>query len=251
MKTQLRQAVENGGVAYGAWLFLREPLVAEAASKAGYDYVCIDMQHGLCGFDLLPSMLLAVGTGPATALVRVPENDSWLIGRALDAGAMGVIVPMVNNAQQAAAAVAACRYAPLGQRSIGPIGAMTRYPRYVETANQDVLCIPMIETAEAVGNLASILAVPGVDAVYIGPADLSLTLGLRPGIDQPDASFQNALAAVVDGCAERGIISGLHASAQIAGQRRAAGFQMITVAYDLMPITTALLADLETARKES
>ncbi|MGB8862035.1 MAG: aldolase/citrate lyase family protein, partial [Ilumatobacteraceae bacterium] len=165
MHHQLRIASE-AGVALGAWIFLREPLLSEAASKAGYDYVCIDLQHGLVGFEDLTAHLQAVALGSAAPIVRVPWNEPWMIGRALDAGALGVIIPMVNTADEAARAVAACRYAPQGERSIGPIGAMTRHPSYFRHANSAVMCIVMIETAQAVANIDEILSVPGIDAVY-------------------------------------------------------------------------------------
>lgn len=246
MKNQLKTASENDS-ALGAWMFLREPLLAEQASKTGYDYVCIDLQHGLAGFELMPTMLQAVGAGPAAAVARVPWNDSWMIGRALDAGAIGVIIPMVNTAEQAEAAAAACRYAPTGERSVGPIGAMTRHPGYFREAN-DVMCIVMIETEEAVRNVDAIAAVPGVDALYVGPADLSLSLGLRPLPDQEDERFHNALSAVVAACERNNILPGVHASAELAAARRAAGFRMITVAFDHAPVMASLARDLAVAR---
>jgi 4-hydroxy-2-oxoheptanedioate aldolase len=235
------------GAALGAWMFLREPLIAEQASRGGYDYVCIDLQHGLAGFDQLPALLQAIGNGPSTALVRVPWNESWMIGRALDAGAHGVIVPMVNTAEEAERAVAACRYAPGGERSIGPIGAMVRHPGYFRAVDA-VQCFVMIETAEAVANLAEIAAVPGLSGLYVGPADLSLSLGLSPRADQSDERFQQALADVVAACAANDIIPGVHADADLAAGRRAAGFRMITVAFDHAPVLAALAGDLEKAR---
>lgn len=246
MDNRLRDAAADGS-ALGAWMFLREPLIAEQASKQGYDYVCIDLQHGLPGFDQLPDMLAGVASGPAASIVRVPWNESWMIGRALDAGAVGVIVPMVNTADEAAAAAAACRYAPNGERSIGPMGAMTRHPGYFRSAG-DVMCIVMIETVEAVENVAEIAAVPGVDALYIGPADLSMSMGLRPSADQDDQRFHDALAAVVDACNTNGIIPGVHASAELAAARREAGFEMITISFDHAPVMASLAADLTLGR---
>lgn len=233
--------------AFGAWMFLREGLLAEHASRNGYDYVAIDLQHGLSGFDELPNLLQAVGNGPATPVVRVPWNEAWMIGRALDAGALGIIVPMVNSAEQAERAVAACKYAPAGERSIGPIGAMTRHPGYFRSAG-DVMCFAMIETAEAVENVEAIAAVPGLAGLYVGPADLSMTLGLRPAADQTDERFHEALAKVVAACERNGIIPGVHASPELAAERKAAGFKMITVGFDHAPAIAALSADLETAR---
>jgi 4-hydroxy-2-oxoheptanedioate aldolase len=247
MHHQLRTASETG-VALGAWMFLREPLLSEAASKAGYDYVCVDLQHGLAGFDDLSTHLQAIALGSAAPIVRVPWNEPWMIGRALDAGALGVIVPMVNTAAEAAKAVAACRYAPQGERSIGPIGAMTRHQSYFRQANADVMCIVMIETVQAVANIDEILAVPGIDAVYIGPADLSLTLGLAPMSDQTDERFHDALGTVVAACERHGVIPGVHATPALAAARRDAGFRMITVGFDQGPAVAAFASDLERAK---
>jgi 4-hydroxy-2-oxoheptanedioate aldolase len=247
MHHQLRTAAEQD-VALGAWIFLREPLLAEAASKAGYDYVCVDLQHGLVGFEDLSAHLQAIALGSAAPVVRVPWNEPWMIGRALDAGALGVIVPMVNTAEEAARAVAACRYAPQGERSIGPIGAMTRHQGYFRAANTDVMCIVMIETEQAVANIDDILAVPGIDAVYIGPADLSLTLGLAPMSDQSDQRFHDALGTVVAACERHGVIPGVHANPALTPARREVGFRMITVGFDHAPAVAAFASDLQQAR---
>lgn len=247
MHHQLKQAAAEGA-ALGAWMFLREPLISEMASKAGYDYVGIDLQHGLSGYEQLDAHLQAVCLGGATPVVRVPWNEPWMIGRALDAGALGVVVPMVNSPEEAARAVAACRYAPTGQRSVGPIGAMTRHAGYFRSADADVMCIVMIETVQAVARIDDILSVPGIDAVYVGPADLSLTMGLPPLADQRDPRFHEALATVVAACERHGVTPGIHASAALAAARREAGFRMITVAFDHAPVAASLAADLTQAR---
>ena len=127
--THLRQVWDRGDTALGAFLFFREPLIAEAAALAGYDYVCIDMQHGLQSFEHTVTMLYAMARTDSTPIVRVPWNEPSIIGRVLDAGAYGVIVPMVNTADEARAAVAACRYAPIGSRSMGPVGVSARAGR--------------------------------------------------------------------------------------------------------------------------
>lgn len=246
---QLRQVISEGGTAVGAWMYLSEPLLAEAASLAGYDYVCVDLQHGTAGLEHLTQFIQAIAVGGATPLVRVAENQAWLIGKALDAGAMGVIVPMVNTPEEAARAVAACRYAPQGSRSVGPVAAMTRHGQgYVGSANDQVFCAVMIETADAVSRVGEILAVPGVDAAYIGPADLSLTLGLPPGLDQPDQSFRDALAAVVEAAAANSVVAGIHSTAALCPTRHAGGFRMITVSYDHGPVMASLRADLKASR---
>lgn len=231
--------------ALGAWLFLREPLTAEAAARIGYDYVCVDLQHGYASQVDALAMIQAAGGAGAIPVVRVASNDPTMIGQALDAGALAVIVPMVNTAAEAAKAVAACRYAPLGNRSFGALAAMDRYSGdYVEQSNASVVCIPMIETAEALANLDEILDVPGVDAIYVGPVDLSLTLGLPPETDHDDEKFRDAIRTIVDACNRRGIVAGIHADADLAKKWTDAGFKMITVGYDRTPMLAGMKADL-------
>ena len=245
----LRERWNAGATTLGAWMFLREPLITEAAGDAGYDYVCIDMQHGLASYTDAVAMVQALARTAATPIVRVPWNEPSMIGRVLDAGALGVIIPMVNTPEDAARAVSACRYAPTGARSLGPIGAMVRHGvKYIGWANERVACLPMIETAEAVANIDEILAVPGIDAIYVGPADLSLTLGLPPLMDNKDPRFQDALVTILDACRRHGVVAGIQASAALAETRAAQGFQMITVGYDHMPVVAALRADLATSR---
>ena len=247
----MRGVWERGGTALGGWLFLREPLVAEAAALSGYDYVCVDMQHGLQSYEHAVTMLYAMARTPTTPIVRVPWNDPAIIGRVLDAGAHGVIIPMVNTAEQARAAVAACRYAPLGSRSMGPVGVSARAGRegYYGSANAKTLCIPMVETREAVENIDEIVAVPGVDAIYIGPADLSITYGLEPRTDQDDPDWNAALVRVREACDRAGVVPGVHADAALAGKRRAQGFRMITVGFDLGSVMVGIRADLAKARQ--
>lgn len=249
MTTHLRQVWDRGETALGAFLFFREPLIAEAAALAGYDYVCIDMQHGLQSFEHTVTMLYAMARTETTPIVRVPWNEPSIIGRVLDAGAYGVIVPMVNTADEARSAVAACRYAPVGARSMGPVGVSARAGReYFGTANENVLCIPMIETKQAVQNVDEIAAVPGIDALYIGPADLSITYGLAPKADQADAEWNEAIDRVKAACERNGVIPAIHAEAGLAEKRRSAGWKMITVGFDLGNVMSGLRAQLAEAR---
>jgi len=244
----LRDIWNSGGTAVGAWVLLREPLIAESAALAGFDYVSLDLQHGLLSYGDLEGMVQAVVAGGSVPLVRTPWLDHWMIGRALDAGAAGVIAPMVNNAADAERVAQACRYAPQGNRSIGPIAVGVRQPNYSATANDRVLCIVMIETKEAVDNIDAILSVPGIDAVYIGPSDLSLSYGLPPSAEQKAPVFLDALQKVYDACIRHGVVPGIHANSAVAADRHALGYRMITVGYDLGPMQTAMAADLQVGR---
>ncbi|MFN0088874.1 MAG: HpcH/HpaI aldolase family protein [Acidimicrobiales bacterium] len=245
----MKAAWREGRAALGGWLSLANPPGAEAAAGLGFDYLCVDLQHGLADYAQMLSMLLAIGPAEVTPIVRAPWNEPGVIGRALDAGAMGVVIPMVNSADEAARAVSACRYAPAGTRSYGPVRA-ARYAGagYFDEANAEVACIPMIETVQAVERLDEILDVEGIDAVYVGPADLAVSMGLRPGLDQADADWNEALRLVVAGCAKRGIAPGIHAAAHLAAARAEAGFRMITISGDFLALEAGMRADVRTAR---
>ena len=165
-------------------------ITAETAARQGFDYVCVDTQHGAIDYQAAVGMFQAIELGGGTPITRVPWNEQGIIGKMLDAGAQGVIVPMVNTREQAEAVVRSCRYAPEGSRSFGPTVAGMRHADYVAWAGTAVAVIPMIETTEALGNLDEIMSVPGVDAIYVGPADLSLSLGLKPRNNDGEAALR-------------------------------------------------------------
>jgi 4-hydroxy-2-oxoheptanedioate aldolase len=229
----IREAWAAGRSALGAWLMIPSAFSAEIIAHGAYDWVCVDMQHGVIDYAQMVTMLQAVSSTDVTPLVRVPWNEPGIIGKSLDAGARGVIIPMVNSRADAERAVRACRYAPLGARSYGPIRA-NYYAGfdYFAHANDDVLCIVMVETREAVDQLDEILSVAGVDAVYVGPADLSVTLGLPPAPDHDAASFTEALARILDSCAAHGVVPGIAGNQRTAPKRIEQGFRLVEVAAD-------------------
>jgi len=237
----------SGDVALGAWLSIPSSVSAEAVALAGFDYVCIDMQHGLVDYSDSVTMLQAVTTGASTPVVRVPENQFGHIGKALDAGAMGVIVPMVNSVEECAAAVSAGRYAPEGGRSFGPsrVSAVEGTDYYTE-ANRTVSIIPMIETVQAVEALDEILGVDGVTAIYVGPADLSISMGLPPANEEPE--FHAVLDRIVAACGRHGVVPGIHTTPATAPDRIRRGFTMVTITSDLNALRSSIAADLESIR---
>jgi len=249
--SRLARVWNGGGTALGMFVFTRiDSVVIEAVADIGLDFLCVDLQHGMLEYRDMVAVFTALAHGDTTPVVRVPANEPAAIGRVLDAGAIGVIVPMVNSAADAKAAVAACRYAPTGgTRSYGPIRSRVIYGNdYSETVNDRVLCIPQIETAEAVAHADEIMAVPGVAAVYVGPTDLSLTLGLPPNLDNP-GPFNAALDDVVAAARRHNVVPGVHASTALAAARQASGFRMITIANDLAMIVGAFTGELAAARK--
>ena len=245
----MRDRWTAGEAALGGWLAIPSAFSAEIVARCDFDYVCVDTQHGLNDYSDSWKMLQAVNLGSATPLVRVPWNEPGVIGKSLDAGARGIIVPMVNTRTEAEAAVRACRYAPEGSRSFGPARVLRQEgPDYYAHANVDVAVIPMIETAEAVENVDDILSVPGVDAAYVGPSDLSLTLGLPPGNNDGNDAFDEALAAIVAGCVRHGVVAGCHTSAELCQRRIQQGFGMITITSDVVALTRALDDEMRRAR---
>lgn len=245
----LKQKWANGDVTLGCWLSMGSWIAAEMLTGIDFDYINVDLQHGLSDYSEALASLAAMQRHEATPTVRVPWNEPGIIGKVLDAGAMGVIIPMVNSVAEAEAAVSACRYAPAGARSYGPArAAMALGANYASEANDKVACIPMIETVQAIENLDAILDVPGIDAVYVGPADLSISLGLPPGSDQEAQSFNDALAAVVDGCRARGITPGCHTTSALAAKRIEQGFRMLTITSDSLGMQAGARSALAEAR---
>lgn len=236
----------------GYWVVLDSPVSTERVARLGYDYVALDAQHGLMGYSGWLHGLMAIDAAGAAGIVRVPSNNAAFIGQALDAGAAGVIIPLVNNAEEAAAAVKAVRYPPHGMRSYGPMRSALRIGPVPAEADATVLCLAMIETPEGLENVKEICAVPGIDGVYIGPSDLCLAVGGKFPND-PDVAeeFNTALVAIREAAQAAGVIAAIHtASGEIARQRIAEGFTFVTVASDLTHLEIAAASHLSTARGE-
>lgn len=247
---RLKQIWREGGQVVGGWLALGDSFAAELMARQGFDALCVDLQHGLATLhDLLP-MLQAISQTETVPLVRVPWNDPATIMKALDAGAYGVIVPLVNNRDEAERAAAACRYPPRGIRSYGPIRAAAYAGAdYAAQANDELLCIVMIETEQGLANLDEICATPGVDGIYIGPSDLSLALGLAPRLDNDDPRHSAAVARILESAQRHGIAAGIH-TAGVAGSARclAQGFGWVTLTSDAVCISLAASQQLRQLR---
>ncbi len=235
----------------GYWVVLDAPVATERVARLGYDYVVLDGQHGLLDYSGILHGLTAIDAGATSVgLVRVEANNPTPIGRALDAGAGGVIVPLIDTAADAADAVDAARYPPTGRRSFGPTRAALRVGPAPADADAAVLVFAMIETAAGLRNVAEICAVPGLDGVYIGPSDLRLALGGRtptdPGLDD---EFEAALRRVREAAAEAGVAAGIHTfDGRTAARRLSEGFTFATIAADLDHLVGIAATHLADAR---
>jgi 4-hydroxy-2-oxoheptanedioate aldolase len=248
----LKRAWNEGRTAFGLWSVMPGSFGAELVSGSGVDYVCVDQQHGIIDYHSMVPMLQAIGAAGATPLSRVLSNDPFLIMKALDAGAWGVIVPMIDTAEAAARAVAACRYPPRGIRSWGPTRAsLTLGSSNPEDLGAEVLCLVMIETREGLENAEEISATPGLDGVYIGPSDLALSLGLAPTLEVTEDAHLEAVNRIREACRRNGIAAGIQsASGEWARRHAEAGFDLVTVTTDAKLLVNAARREVEAARGE-
>jgi 4-hydroxy-2-oxoheptanedioate aldolase len=229
-----RELLAQGRIVLNGWSVIPGGFLAEVMASLGWDALTIDMQHGMIGQPDMVAMLQAISTTALTPMVRLAANDPTLIGQALDAGAMGVICPLVNSPEEAAAFVAACRYPPHGIRSSGATRAMIYAGfDYGAAADGQVLKFAMIETADALAHLDEIAATAGLDGLYVGPSDLSLALGGSQGFDKDEPQMLEAYRAVADACRRNGLTAGVHtASPAFAARMAELGFRFITLVGD-------------------
>jgi 4-hydroxy-2-oxoheptanedioate aldolase len=231
---QARELLAQGRIVLNGWSVIPGGFLAEVMASLGWDALTIDMQHGLIGQPDMAAMLQAISTTALTPMIRLAANDPTLIGQALDAGAMGVICPLVNSPEEAAAFVAACRYPPHGIRSSGATRAMIYAGfDYGAAADGQVLKFAMIETADALARVDEIAATAGLDGLYVGPSDLSLALGGSQGFDKDEPQMLEAYRAVADACRRNGLTAGIHtASPAFAARMAELGFRFITLVGD-------------------
>lgn len=233
-ENRLRQAWKQGGAIVNGWLAIPSGFSAETMAHQGWDSLTIDMQHGVVDYQAAVNMLTAISTTQTVPVVRVPWLEPGILMKMLDAGAYALICPMVNTREDAERLVAATHYPPMGNRSMGPIRA-TLYggADYQPKANETIVVFAMIETRQALDNLDDILSVPGLDAVYIGPADLSLALGCTPQFDDVEPPVAAAIDHILARAKAHGVVAGIHnGSPEAALKRIAKGFQFVTIASD-------------------
>ena len=233
-ENRLRTLWQADLAAFNGWLAIPNSFSAEVMAHQGWDTLTIDLQHGVVDYQAMVTMLQAISTTPTVPVVRVPWLEPGIIMKTLDAGAYGVICPMINSREDAQRLVAYSHYAPQGTRSFGPVRA-TLYggADYPSQANRTVVVFAMIETTQALDRLDDILSVEGLDAIYIGPSDLSLSMGCRPIFDDVDAPVAQAIAHIAERAKAHGVVCGIHngiASGALA--RRDLGYRFLTVGSD-------------------
>ena len=250
MTNGVKAAWAAGKHVVNGWLAIPSSFSAEVMAQAGWDSLTVDIQHGVQDYQSMVACFQGMQPHGVTPLVRVPWNEPGIIGKCLDGGAKGVICPMVNTEEEARALVSFCRYPPKGARSFGPIRSGI-YGASADTnaENDDILVIPMIETKTALDNLEAIVSVPGVDAIYIGPSDLSLSLGMAPLQDRQEPEFLAVLDRIRTTAQKHGVKACIHTmTGAYSKQMFERGFNLATIMNDSGLMLTAARAQVAIAR---
>jgi 4-hydroxy-2-oxoheptanedioate aldolase len=254
MANNVKQIWASGKAVVNGWLAIPSGFAAEVLAQTGFDSVTVDLQHGVQDYQSMVACFQAMQSHPVTPMVRVPWNEPGIIGKVLDAGAYGVICPMVNTREQAEAFVSYAKYPPRGARSNGPIrvGMYGEAGTYQTVANDETLALPMIETREAVANLDAILDVPGIAGVYIGPSDLGFSHGLVPKLDREEPEMLRIFDRVIEATGRRGLHAGIHTgTAAYAARAIGMGFRLVTLANDVSLMAMAAKAGVAQIRAGS
>jgi 4-hydroxy-2-oxoheptanedioate aldolase len=233
-ENKLRTLWKNGGVAVNGWLGIPSSASAEGMARCGWDSLVVDLQHGLVDYTDAVPMLQAISQTETTPMARVPWNMPDIIMKLLDAGAYGIICPMINTPAECEEFIQNCRYAPRGRRSFGPIrAAMYGGPDYWKFANETILTIAMIETQQALDNLDAILKVDSLDAIYVGPSDLGLSLGHQPMADPTAPKVMDAIKFIIDTAKKHKVPAGIHCGQPAwAREMIGLGYQLVTLGND-------------------
>lgn len=233
MTNPVKEKLKVGKASVGTWICMGNPDVSEQLAMLGFDWLTFDLEHGSMTIPDVQRMMQAMSNTDCIPLARVPVNEPVYFKWVLDAGARGVVVPYVNTREEAIDAVRACKYPPQGIRGCGPRRASRYYSsltEYVKNANEDILIVIMIETQTALDNIDEILSVPGVDAVFVGPTDLSLSLNIFEQIDHP--KFKSAISRILDVCRRHGVAPGMHCSENNINEALSMGFKFCCLNYD-------------------
>lgn len=253
MKTnRMKQVWKNGGCAFGMWADLGCTASIEAMCELDLDWILLDGEHGMTSYEGVLPLMQCMNGCSTTAVVRTPSSDWVPIKRVLDMGAEGVMVPQVKTAEEVQRIVAQCRYAPEGNRGIGPYRASRfelDFEDYFKRANEEIAVVVQIENRQAVANLDAILDVKGLDGIFVGPADLSLDMGFFPNIDHPDV--QKVINTIVKKATDKGLPVGYYCnSGEEALEIQARGFRMISICNDMAVLSSRLRRERRVAAGE-
>ena len=251
-KNKLKQIFSEGKAVVNGWLQIPSSFSAEVMAHQGWDSLTIDMQHGVIDYPNALQMLQAISTTDVVPMARVNWNEPGQIMKILDAGSYGVICPMVNNREEAEKFVQACLYPPKGYRSLGPIrGLLYGGSDYAKHADKEILKLAMIETKEALDKLDKIMSTPGLDGIYIGPADLSLAIDTEPGFDKEKSSPTfPVIENILKHAKKNNIVAGIHnATPEYAAKMIEMGFQLVTAGSDQRYMSDGAKSVLEKLKK--
>jgi 4-hydroxy-2-oxoheptanedioate aldolase len=245
MTTRMQRVWERGDAVLNGWLSIPSTVTAEMVARQDYDAIVVDLQHGLIDYQTALAMIQAIeAASDATVIGRPPWNEPGIIMKLLDAGAWGILCPMINNPADAEALVRACHYAPRGFRSVGPTRAMMVYgPSYIQDANRHVITLAMIETREAFDKVEAIARTPDLSGLYIGPSDLAQSLGYPIQLDPTGADTMAAIERILGAAKAAGIKAGMHC--MMPDYARAMvdkGFDFVTLGNDVRMLTAEVAA---------
>ena len=252
-KNKLKEIFKQGKFAVNGWLQIPNSFTAELMANQNWDSLTLDMQHGIIDYPNAISMLQGISTTNVTPLARVNWNEPGQIMKILDAGAYGIICPMVSNRKEAEKFTQACMYPPKGYRSYGPIrGLVYGGPDYAEKANNEILKFAMIETKESLDNLDEIMQTPDLDGIYIGPTDLSLAIGEKPSFDKPEGDpVYDVIMKILEHAKKNNIVAGIqNGQPEYAEKMVKKGFQLVTIGSDQRYMTGAAKVALSKIKKD-
>ena len=250
MQNKLRTLWDEGASAVNAWLGIPSTITAEIVSRQGFDAITVDLQHGINDYSSAVPMLQAMAASDATPMARVPWLEPGIIMKLLDAGALGIVCPMINTPADAERFVRYCRFAPEGDRSVGPVRAgLVHGSAYVEQANESIITLAMIETGQALAQVAEIARTQGLTGVYIGPSDLGLSLGYEAKPDQTEPVVVDAIKRILEAAKDAGIKAGIHCLAPAyAREMLELGFDLVTLGTDIRLFTAAYAEAIKALR---